>query len=239
MANAQNKWESAQTCNITTEIVTFPQTPTGLKRGIEKTELTEKCQRRGAKKHTERQMKNREQDVCESLRIKLMPRRLGYPLQILLLLLLSLRNAHFYSQPLNLYVLHIDLPDNTYKQRLARTQCATDFMHVRRWVKIVMMLTVSTAVVWSSECAEKRADEEESCMDIEMALGNWMHSIFFCIYTNTNPLLWPCHVKRQNSNFQFSLFLSFFSLFFFHFRGVFIHLPIPFFFTRFLKLKNL
>lgn len=61
MANAQNKWESAQTCNITTEIVTFPQTPTGLKRGIEKTELTEKCQRRGAKKHTERQRtENRE-----------------------------------------------------------------------------------------------------------------------------------------------------------------------------------
>lgn len=179
MANAQNKLESAQTCNITTEIVTFPQTPTGLKRSIEKTELTEECQQRGAKKHTERQMKNREQDVCESLRMKLMPRRLGYPLQILLLLLLSLRNAHFYSQPLNLYVLHIDLPDNTYKQRLARTQCATDFMHVRRWVKIVMRLTVSTAVVWSSECAEKRADEEESCMDIEMALGNWMHSIFF------------------------------------------------------------
>lgn len=109
-------------------------------------------------------------------------------LKILVLLLVLLKNAHFYSQPLNVHVLHIDLPDKTYKQRLAQTQ-------MRYWFYARSKMSENSDDVGGGggggdkggssleqrECRKesRRREKTECCSDIEMAVGNWMHSIFF------------------------------------------------------------
>lgn len=144
MANAQNKWETAHTCNITTEIATFSQRQLG-QRGALRRQSSLKTANDEGQKSTHRNRwraqkmymwkpenktvaTSRDGSVTQSI-----SSRLGYLLPILVLLLL----LHFYSQPLNLCVVHIDLPDKMYNATLGSNSiCATDFMHVRRRAKV-------------------------------------------------------------------------------------------------------
>lgn len=77
---------------------------------------------------------------------------------------------------------------------------ATDFMHVRRWVKVAVVVP-TTAILASNK---NRRTEKTSCMDIEMALGKTECIPFFFLHSSQHthtqthsPMTMSCKKTEQ------------------------------------------